>query len=248
MENKEKSLFQSTLRSSRMCGRGSWFLRRKVLVCVPVLFIVFLFLCLGCNEVERHRLLTFFFEGVPPVDAVFRPVRIRRTQVGIESSATIGVVDERQARIAQQKRGSQHEPASQCDRCHFGRMGANQGRLAKPIPELCYSCHENHQIEEGNPHGPVTAGACVFCHHPHQSGYVHLQRAAQPDLCYRCHLLADMGTIVDHEDKLDTICTDCHDPHTSSMKKLLKPGVRLAADPNSIDSVGMPQEDPNSVK
>lgn len=248
MEKKEKSLIQAAPGSSRVCGRGSWFLRREVLVCVLGLFIVFFSFCLGCNDVERHRILTFFFEGVPPVDAVFRPVGIRRTRVGIDGSTTIGIVDERRVRIAQQKRGSQHASASQCDKCHFGRMGANQGRLAKPVPELCYSCHDNFETGDGNLHGPIVVEECMFCHESHQSAYVHLQKAAQPDLCYRCHLREDMGTIVDHEDKLDTICTDCHDPHTSSMKKFLKPGARLVADPNSIDSMEIPKEDPNSVK
>ncbi len=126
-------------------------------------------------------------------------------------------------------------------------MGANQGRLAKPIPELCYSCHEEHRADEGNLHGPISAGACVFCHHPHHSAYVHLQRAAQPDLCYRCHLREDMSTIVGHEDRLDRICTDCHDPHMSLGRKLLKPFAELGGDPNTLMPSDKLEEDPNTV-
>lgn len=209
---------------------------------IPAAFLL-MCLCLGCNDVERHRVLTFFFEGVPPVDHEFWPVQVatskrikdyRESGGGVTTSFRSG-----------QERGSDH-PARDCNKCHrsSGRSGR---RLVEPPPGLCYSCHEDHKAKGEYLHGPAIAGECLFCHESHRSRYVHLQKAPVPDLCYRCHRREDMPTIVDHEDKLETICTDCHDPHASSMKKLLKPGWDAVGDPNSIDSVEIPQEDPNSV-
>lgn len=247
MGKEEKSIVtDSALVSCRRSRRRRWAMHFGGALLFVGFFMILLF-CFGCNDVERHRILTFFFEGVPDVDAAFRPAIIRRSAGGGGSAAVAGL-SPFAARVARQRIGVRHEPAGECNKCHRGRMGAKFNELSMPVPELCYSCHENHRIEEGYSHGPVTAGACVFCHDPHQSGYVHLQRAAQPELCYRCHQREDMPTILDHEDKLETICTDCHDPHTSSMRKLLKPQARLVSDPNSINSVEMPEEDPNIVK
>ena len=209
---------------------------------IPAAFLLICF-CLGCNDVERHRVLTFFFEGVPAVDHAFWPVQVA-TSKGIRDPRRYGG-GVASVSYSGQERGSDH-PARDCNKCHrsSGRSGR---RLVEPPPDLCYSCHEDHKAKGKHLHGPVIAGECLFCHESHRSRYVNLQKAPVPDLCYRCHLLADMGTIVGHEDRLEAICTNCHEAHVSTQDKLLKPGWDSVGDPNSIDNVEISQEDPNSV-
>ena len=209
---------------------------------IPAAFLL-ICLCLGCNDVERYRILTFFFEGVPAVDHAFWPAQTA-TSKGISGPRGRGAGVALAFRFGQ-KRGSDH-PSRDCNRCHISR-GRSGRQLVEPPPDLCYSCHEDRKANGEYVHGPVVAGECLFCHESHQSRYVHLQKAPVPDLCYRCHQREDMGTIEGHEDRLEAICTDCHDPHVSSIKKLLKPGWDSVGDPNSIDSVEMLEEDPNSV-
>ncbi len=209
---------------------------------IPASFVL-ICLCFGCNDVERHRVLTYFFEGVPAVDHAFWPVRVATSKVISGPGGSGG--GEVLVSLSGQKRGSDH-PARDCNRCHIS-SGRSGRRLVEPPPGLCYSCHKDHKTKGEYLHGPAIAGDCLFCHQLHRARYVNLQKAAVPDLCYRCHRREDMGTIIDHEDKLEAICTDCHDPHASSMKKLLKPGWDSVPDPNSIDSVEILQEDPNSV-
>ena len=200
----------------------------------------------SCSREGRHKALTFFFEGVPDLDGPGQGrLRITRTtNVDLLSSATLR---RKMGGVLSQKAGSIHAAARDCNACHAGTMNQRQRELIKPLPELCYSCHKNYETAGVYLHGPIAVGACVFCHDPHQSAYIYLQRARLPDLCYRCHTRQDIATIAGHADNPDVICTKCHDPHVSSMKKLLKPAAKLMADPNSVDSVEMPKEDPNTV-
>ena len=113
-----------------------------------------------------------------------------------------------------------HPMTNPCDRCHIMKR---QGRRVtnKPIPQLCYNCHEDYKEKSKHVHGPVAVGACMFCHKPHNSMYVHLLKMNQPDLCTRCHEMEDYSSEV-HESSADQLCTKCHDPHASSRKMFLK--------------------------
>jgi len=247
MESKEKTVVRRIVsfwiqrsKSRTVSARWRGYLWLFALL-VPGLFFLS-FLCVGCNDVERYRILTFFFEGVPPVDRAFLPA-----PAAFEDGSDNGTSDgggTTRARSAQE-RGSDH-PSRDCTKCHFSRGGNRE--LVEPIPGLCYSCHDNYETKGEYVHGPVAVGECKFCHEGHQSQYIHLQKAAQPELCYRCHNRQQMHTIADHEQMQDAVCTECHEVHVSVEPKLLKPGWRSAGDPNSIDNVETAIEDPNGVK
>lgn len=218
-------------------------LSARVLIIVfgVILAGVFLLIPAGCSRAAGHKVLTFFFEGVPPPDGKARESWTRIISINRNAPGRPGPIvpsDPEQARRLAQKRGSRHKPTGDCNKCHTAGMSVGKRQLSKPIPELCYSCHTDHRDAAGYLHGPITsAGICLFCHDPHQSGYVHLQRAPQPDLCYRCHLREDMGAIVGHAERVDTICTNCHEPHVSSRDKLLKPYEEMQGDPNTLSSM-----------
>ena len=186
----------------------------------------------GCDRASRHKVLTFFFEGVPPLDSQQQAVDSGTTA---EETPTIAVADEQAVMIARQTDASRHAPAKDCETCHLAEGAWNQKRLVSPLPDLCYSCHTDYGAGE-YVHGPVAVGECVFCHEPHQSRYVHLQKAPQPKLCYQCHDREDIESLVDHQDRLDQVCSECHDPHTSSAKHLLTWDSQAEAVTNSVDS------------
>jgi len=116
-----------------------------------------------------------------------------------------------------------------------GDLRSGRQELKKILTDLCYSCHTNLYRESDYLHGPLNVGECLFCHDPHQSGYVHLQKAPEPDLCYRCHRKEDIATVPGHPEYLEMACTDCHDPHGSSVPDLLKPGWQQRNDLNATD-------------
>ncbi len=197
---------------------------------------VFLVVLTGCDRVARHKVLSFFFEGVPPLDSERQAVDTGATDEESPTTETeVAVTSEKPARIAKQTDPSRHEPAKDCDQCHR-RIGSwSRKTLTRPLPEVCYTCHTDYSAAGGYLHGPIAAGACAFCHDPHGAKYVHLQKELQPKLCYQCHLREDIASIADHQDKQHSICTECHDPHMGSRRDFLKLEPESKDDSNPVD-------------
>ena len=166
----------------------------------------------SCDEVKHHDVLTFFFEGVPPLE---------EDQLAEEP----GDSDYQKFSQARPKQTwFIHEPRKDCTLCHDKsrqRVFSSQTYLIKPIPELCYQCHGDYTTSAAYVHGPVAVGRCLFCHNPHKSRIEHLLKEPEPQLCYLCHNIDTLKLIPAHLVKQQFACTDCHNAHTSSVKYLL---------------------------
>ncbi|MHC4742858.1 MAG: cytochrome c3 family protein [Planctomycetota bacterium] len=181
-------------------------LARLLLLLLPIMSL----LVLCCDRAERHKVLTFVFDGVPPLD--YDP--------NAAAAAAGGTTDQ----VALKPKPSRHEPASKCETCHgtdTKRSYSKEIKLVAAVPDLCFGCHEDDRYDVSM-HGPVLTGECVFCHKPHNSAYPKLLVATIPDLCYRCHVQKDMVDIEGHSDKGYFKCLKCHNAHSSSKNKLLK--------------------------
>lgn len=177
-----------------------------ILVCLGALL-------LSCDEIERHRALAFFFDGVPPLGGE----GLGGERLDANSPET-GVGEQRAIWY-------EHEPVKDCTNCHqkqgMGGFSA-QTRLTMPTPQLCYKCHDDPSQSASFVHGPVAVGQCLFCHNPHRSKVEHLLTEAEPRLCYLCHDITMIGLIPAHLTQPTSACTDCHDPHAGPAKFLLK--------------------------
>ncbi len=200
-----------------------------------VLYIILSVLMpIGCNQATRYKILTFFFEGVPPPGSRERAAAIAKKKAQ-EDSSDDPVAKDKPVRVARQTDSSRHAPIKYCNKCHRGTMRKRKRQLIKPVPDLCYSCHKQDYTRSVYVHAPVRIGDCLECHTHHQSGFIHLQKAAQPALCYQCHLQQDMNTIPGHQESQDVICTKCHNPHSSSEKKLLRSPKKSRVDSNDVE-------------
>ncbi|MHC4111826.1 MAG: cytochrome c3 family protein [Planctomycetota bacterium] len=176
---------------------------------------------MSCDEVERHQVLTFFFDGVPPLDGevtaedsrMEADYRRRQGQQVMEQSEAVWFV---------------HEPWKNrnCNNCHEkkgkGRLALSQSIVIAPVPELCYQCHTDYPAIEPYVHGPVAVGDCLFCHKSHKSRIAGLLKEEEPMLCYECHETIDAAEIPGHPDEPILLCTNCHDPHAGLTRMLLK--------------------------
>ncbi len=202
----------------------------KVKTCLLILLIsAVVSLLISCDPLNRYKVLTFFFDGVPPLGGAGGGKAAG--ELLIESGAGeagVGEVSLGQAVV------SRHKAARDCRRCHEDGTRWSRKQLHNPLPQLCYECHTDYNVVRGYVHGPVAVGACAFCHDSHQSNYLRLQRSPQPDLCYQCHDIGDISSLVDHQDQLEGVCTECHDPHVSSGKMLLKPHRKNQQDADMI--------------
>ena len=177
-----------------------------------MLLVLFGIFFVSCDKVKHHETLTFFFDGVPPL----QPEMLQEEIVDANS-------------LEPDQQGQKplwyvHEPRKDCSICHGKRKQrgfSSQIYLTKSVPKLCYDCHTDYTESSTYVHGPVAVGQCIFCHNPHKSKIKHLLVAPEPGLCYLCHDTDTIELIAAHLTKQLSPCTDCHNPHGSYTKALL---------------------------
>ncbi len=169
---------------------------------------------LACSPIQRHDVLDFFLDGVPPY---LTPEERERFAAEEAARAAEEEASPRETGRAVRKLSRFiHGPfaADECWRCHdlvttsgfrqFRGTGgpgaasranlAEGGRLKRPVGELCIHCHADFAAEAPENedlwvHGPVASGWCVLCHQPHSSVYSKLLYDTPSNgLCNRCHL------------------------------------------------------------
>ncbi len=168
----------------------------------------------SCTDTERHRALSFFFDGVPAL-----PGQVT------EATSIDDPMNPRRRRI--EPTWFLHEPQADCERCHGTQTQTNFSRqvnLVSTLPALCYECHDMPQGGKGWVHGPVASGQCVICHEPHRSVNKYLLKKPEPQICYQCHEETSLKTLPGHDQASFQTCLDCHAGHNSFAKHLLKAG------------------------
>ncbi len=175
----------------------------------------FLLLC-SCDEVEHHRMLSFFFDGVPPLPG-------EANEPGFADTTA-----------AQAAGGSPtggwhvHKPISNCTDCHGSRRqrtSSRQVQLVAEVPKLCHGCHREYAALPGWVHGPVAVGECLLCHEPHKARNEFLLVKPVPELCFDCHESQAIRLIEGHARDSYARCHDCHEGHVGATKNLLKPAL-----------------------
>ncbi|MDD5458008.1 MAG: cytochrome c3 family protein [Phycisphaerae bacterium] len=193
---------------------------RRLIVGLAVLTVILT--TISCDPVEKQKWLTFFFDGVPPIGG--------EPQMPEESSLEINSSDEELVRRGTEIRKVlfEHEPAKDCRTCHGQDSMKNFSlnvKLVKPVPELCFQCHEEYSRLSGWVHGPVAVGECLICHNPHRSSAEHLLQEPQPKLCYICHEQQIIESMLVHAAEPNSVCTDCHEAHASPRRGLMKTDI-----------------------
>jgi predicted CXXCH cytochrome family protein len=162
-------------------------------------------LCLDCSATTRNKVLTMFFDGVPPLPAG----GAQQAQPGAAPTAMPGTP------ITIHEHGPY--AARLCGACH---EAAATNALVAPRDRLCFQCH-TLQIDKKYVHGPVASGGCLVCHDPHRSPNAYLLVSASDSFCFHCHSERSVQAIEGHEG-VEGGCTECHDAHASDQQYLLK--------------------------
>ena len=191
----------------------------------------------GCSPSTRHKILTFFFTGVPPLEEP-------SPSDGPDKKApALAAIAENPIPIIVLY---SHTPYAkgECSKCHnvssntrfrivgkkqeppvFRKGGGMPGPLLKPKLELCTECHQSlaRQSVEASGlwlHSPKTEGDCGVCHDPHQSKFPNQMRDVPSKLCQSCHpkcpLFGAQGAPEANE------CLVCHNPHLGRNRMMLR--------------------------
>lgn len=171
------------------------------------LCVLAVLLC-GCGP-GNYKVLSFFFDGVPPP-----VIKEAGPAKGLDSGGGGGV---------KTKKSSVHGPyaAKLCNACHNVSGGGFSGMtLVLPKEELCHKCHVL-DTSARYVHGPIAAGGCLVCHDPHSSANRFLLKSDAETFCFYCHVPKDVERNKVHEN-LQVTCTECHNPHVSNKRYLLR--------------------------
>ena len=195
-------------------------MRREIafLICLVIM-------AAGCSPNRRHAVLTFFFDGVPPLGdpAAGSPTKPRYSRE--EAIA-------RAVRIEMQY----HKPyqENQCTKCHADRNALSVDDRGRRT--LCWSCHEHDEFKvrlQARPflHGPVAVENCSACHDPHESVHSKLLLQPDPKLCYSCHDRETTLAGTHHANLEKELCLTCHDPHGGSNRFFILAGTARTSPP-----------------
>jgi predicted CXXCH cytochrome family protein len=209
--------------------------RRRALNVAIVLGAVVLALAFsGCSELQRYRVLSFFFDGVPPPASLpeeERPPRMVEGPWGQRIPAEQAEAASDQAAAAGgAARGPQqapspvvyHEPfrQSRCRECHDPARGHSMPAATAGVCGRCHQAHVERRAGDWT-HGPVALGRCTLCHRPHEADHEGLLTHPEPDLCWRCHESRRVLQQPFHAEIGEKECTRCHDPHSAGNRLLL---------------------------
>jgi len=163
-------------------------------------------LLLGCDATSRHKVLTYFFDGVPPLETA-------------EAPSVQGAAGASNLIPAHPISFQEHGPyaAKLCNACH-NESGGNA--MVAPPDQLCFRCHAL-KLDKAYIHGPLASGDCLVCHDPHSSPYKPLLISQSDSFCFHCHDASDIAKSTGHAN-LEEPCTTCHDAHMSNQQYLLK--------------------------
>jgi predicted CXXCH cytochrome family protein len=175
-----------------------------------ILLSFFLVITLGgCETNKNYKILSFFFDGVPPPEAP-KPKETKvpsTTEVARKPETTPSEI-------------FTHKPfgENKCAYCH----DLTRGNIVDTTSALCFRCHSSEKFKGNVVHYPVAEGLCLHCHDPHQSGFKFQLRNSLSILCFDCHDKAIIEGKVKHPAVEMVGCTFCHLPHSSSESRLLQ--------------------------
>ena len=175
----------------------------------------------SCGPTERHRMMTYLFDGVPPLPGQVAD----RSLYDVNDTGATGEGGAGGWTV--------HEPLKDCTQCHANRRRARFSRevqLVEAPPQLCFRCHTEYANPSGWVHGPVATGECLFCHEPHKTRNAALLTDPVPELCYRCHDREAMALIENHTEASYANCIRCHEGHAAPTRWLLRPAFLQSDD------------------
>ncbi len=189
--------------------------RRAVIVSTTTAAV--LIAAAACSHEAGHRVLVFFFDGVPPLETGVTDLAVETAGDALATTAI-----EPPQRVNAAKRFYNHPAYKQnrCPECH----NVDGGTLIKTAREgLCQSCHPETPAKKKFVHGPVALNGCLACHLYHKSLHPKVLVADAQTLCFHCHEEGELRTDEHHATIKEERCIDCHDAHGGDDRFFLIP-------------------------
>jgi len=171
----------------------------------------------SCSSSSNYKTLSFFFDDVPNPSSQQQVKDSTKTDT--ESFKLRNIKSKKEIEKYIHKGYKKNE----CGNCHDVDHAY---RLIERQPKLCYKCHANYKDKYKYLHGPVAAGYCTACHHPHQSSNEHILKIKIEQLCSHCHEPGDVSQNPSHKEVGNVNCVSCHNSHGGETFNMLKPRIK----------------------
>ena len=180
--------------------------------------LVFVCCLAGCDPINRHKVLSTVFDGVPTLPP---PEQICTEYADKKVSELRDELAGKKAVVGAAEEESVHAPYGdkKCNDCHDKSKDSG---LIRPPEQLCFMCHKGF-FKGPYLHGPAAVGDCLACHVPHNSPDGPLLKTSRKVICATCHR-EPRAALSLHEKVADRklLCIDCHDPHYGNSQFFLK--------------------------
>ncbi len=199
--------------------------RPRVIFTLVLIFCLTLGGCLHIDPLQKHKILSTIFDGVPDLPTVNELCEDNMDDLFNkyyeQKIAEASRGDWEEGKSTRKTTRSAHRPWKEknCLACHDFQA---DNKLKLPRNKICFFCHKNF-IQGKNVHGPVAVGACLACHDPHSTANPSLLRKSLKTICFKCHL--EKRQAAHMHDKVISrgmYCVDCHDPHSGNRHYFLK--------------------------
>jgi len=205
----------------------------------------------GCDRHTKHKVLTFFFTDVPPLEEEKKAALEKDKTPQLEEEAaplptfySHPLTASRQCNLCHQTTANFNMFGGRTTRAVAFRKGmVSPGPLVMPRNELCIKCHKDKSAAEALAQGlwlhPTSAkGDCYACHDPHQSTIEYVLLETPQQLCIPCHTDPKVMELEAHKQPGE--CLTCHNPHIGKNRLLLKKDYKEVKHP--VGSVpGLPE-------
>ncbi|MFT5700101.1 MAG: putative CXXCH cytochrome family protein [Desulforhopalus sp.] len=201
-----------------------------------VLFLLLTATLSACEPQARHRMLTFFFTGVPPLEETDSAETI--SDQPLPPAAIRATVSDSTDKLFSHPVWQ----AGVCDPCHqttgafsapgvgkrlavFKQGGGRPADLTLAKNKICTQCHSDKTPQRALSenlwlHNTTAKGDCLVCHDPHQSNNPKTLRLPSGALCVSpCHEQGKFMVTPSHQTEQE--CLSCHNPHMGINENLL---------------------------
>ena len=209
-----------------------------------ILVTILIAMVSGCDKQGRHKVLTVFFTGVPPLEEEKNTVVEKDKTPQTEEKAAPPPTLYRHPLTASRQCNLCHQSTANFNMFGGGRQQpvpfrkgmASPGPLVRPRQELCIGCHKDKSAAEALARGlrlhPISAkGDCTACHDPHQSTNPDTLLEPPRQICIPCHKDPKIMALAAHKEPGE--CLTCHNPHLGKDRKLLTKDYKEVKQPVS---------------
>jgi predicted CXXCH cytochrome family protein len=205
----------------------------------------------GCDRHTKHKVLNFFFTGVPSLEEEEKAAlekdktpQLEEKDAPLPTLYSHPLTASRQCNLCHQTTANFNMFGGGSTRAASFRRGVvTPGPLVRPRNELCIRCHKDKSAAETLAQGlwlhPTSAkGDCYACHDPHQSTNPYMLLETPRQICIPCHTDPKVMELAAHKQPGE--CLTCHNPHLGKNRLLLKKEYKEVKHP--VGSVsGLPE-------